>query len=280
MIKFIQKHGELLFAIIILLMVLLGLILFVSMQDTNGRKKAPEAPTATPEPTPTKDNIDIIFIDDIPTAVLREPTGTNTPTQKPTATPTEMPLPTPTATQKPTNMPKPTNTPQPTKKPTATPKTTYTEGKAGTFSVPDGKHDWKPYARHTKITRKTSQQYKLQLIAKTDDNGLRYVTVDGVKRYCVALPVYWAGGSPSDVGRCFDVHMKNGATLHCVLGDVKKIEDSQNGEGKFGSKGELLEFQVDIDKLPKHVHGDISDLGGEFEGNADKIIVYDKNALK
>jgi phosphomannomutase len=61
---------------------------------------------------------------------------------------------------------------------------------------------------------------------------------------------------------------------------VKKIEDSQNGEGKFGSKGELLEFQVDIDKLPKHVHGDISDLGGAFEGNADKIIVYDKNALK
>ena len=76
--------------------------------------------------------------------------------------------------------------------------------------------------------------------------------------------------------------MDNGATIHCVLGDNKKIEHSQNGEGKFGAHGELLEFQVDQDKLPDIVRksGDISRFGGAFEGEASKIIVYDRNVLK
>lgn len=284
---FVKRHQDALFAVVLLLLFLLGLFLLVSMQDTKGRKKAPEAPTATPEPTPTE-AIKIIFVDDLPQAVLADPTDTPAPTENAyfpetcTIAPTQTPLPTPTATQKPTSTPKPTNTPAPTKKPTAAPKPTYSEGKAGTYKVEEGAHDWKPYARYTAITNKSSRQYQLQQIAKTDENGLRYVTdADGVKRYCVALGVAWAGGKPSDIGRCFDVKMKNGAVLHCVLGDVKKIEHSEGSAGRFGSNGELLEFQVDLQKLPENVKksGDVSKLGGAFEGNAATITVYNKNVL-
>ena len=220
----------------------------------------------------------IIPIEESPAAAERasfektctlSPTPTRTPTPRPTATPE----PTVTPTPEPTSTPKPTKTPTP--KPTKAPVQT---GSVGTKNVPTGGHDWKPYARHTAITAKNSPQYKLQQIAKTDSNGLRYVKdKDGVKRYCVALPVYWAGGSTKDIGRCFDVKMKNGEVLHCVLGDVKKIEHSQNGEGKFGAHGELMEFQVEQDKLPEIVRksGDISRLGGAFEGEAVEITVLD-----
>ena len=216
----------------------------------------------------------IIPIEESPAAAERAmqtptPKPTRTPTPKPTATeaPTETPVPTATSTPKPTKTPKP----KPTKAPVKT-------GAVGTKKVPQGGHDWKPYARHTEITAKSSPQYKLQKIAKTDSNGLRYVTdKNEIKRYCVALPVYWAGGSPSDIGRCFDVKMSNGEILHCVLGDVKQIEHSQNGEGKFGSRGELLEFQVEFSKLPKFMQNssDISYFGGAFEGEAVEITVLD-----
>lgn len=208
-----------------------------------------------------------------------EKTCTNTPTPtkgpKTSATPTftATPTPEPTATSTPTPTPKPTKTPTP--KPTKAPKQS---GTVGTKTVPGGGHDWKPYARHTAITAKSSPQYRLQQIAKTDSNGLRYVYgPDGVKRYCVALPVYWAGGTLDDIGRCFDVTMRNGETIHCCLGDLKKPEHSQNGEGKFGAHGELLEFQVDQSKLPEIVRkcGDISRLGGAFEGEAATITVLD-----
>jgi hypothetical protein len=209
------------------------------------------APTATETPTPTKGP-----------KTSATPTFTATPSPEPTNTPTPKPTKTPT--------PKPTKTPTPAgeKKTTA----------AGTKKVERGGHDWKPYARHTAITAKSSPQYALQKKAKTDDNGLRYVyDPEGVKRYCVALPVYWAGGTLEDIGRCFDVVMENGAILHCCLGDLKKREHSQNGAGKFGAHGELLEFQVDQSKLPDIVRkcGDISRLGGAFEGEAVEIRVFD-----
>jgi hypothetical protein len=240
-----------------------------------------ETPAAAPEVTETIACGSIVPIEESPAAAERavfEQTCTNTPTPtkgpKTSATPTFTATPSPEPTNTPT--PKPTSTPKPTKTPT--PKPTKKAGTVGSKKVPQGGHDWKPYARHTAITAKSSPQYALQKIAKTDENGLRYVVDQyGVKRLCVALPVYWAGGTLEDIGRCFDVKMANGATLHCVLGDLKKIEHSQNGEGKFGSNGELLEFQVEQSKLPDIVRkcGDISRLGGAYEGEAVEITVCD-----
>lgn len=211
------------------------------------------------------------------------PTVTSTPTPEPTAAPTATNTPTPKPTKTPTPKPTKAPTPKPTKTPTPAPiRNTdadgYKPGTTGTKTVKQGGHAWKPYARYTAITAKNSPQYRLQKIAKTDSNGLRYVyDPEGVKRYCVALPVYWAGGTYADIGRCFDVVMANGAVLHCCLGDIKKQEHSQDGAGRFGSRGELLEFQVDQKELPEIVRnaGDISKLGGDFEGEAKEIRVFD-----
>ena len=282
--KLLQKYEFVIFGAALFLLFLLAMLILIREQEA-GRKAAPTvtptiAPTITPTPT---DGIDIVFVDGLPTAILRtSATQAPTATEKPTPTPTETPSYVPTATGTPIPTKKPTNTPKPTKAPSVTPKTVQ-KGKAGTYTVERGGHDWKPYARYQAITAKNSQQYKLQKIAKTDKNGLRYVTdADGVKRFCVALGIAWAGGQPEDIGRCLDVVMANGSTLHCVLGDVKKLKHSQDGAGRFGSNGELLEFQVDMEKLPAAVRnsGDVSKLGGAFSGEAVKIIVYDKNVLK
>ena len=201
------------------------------------------------------------------------PTPTFTITPEPTATPTPTFVVISTPTPKPTNTPKPTKTPKPTPRPTVKPTQSVYPCE---MTVPRGGHDWKPWARHTKITLKSSPQYKLQKKAKTDSNGLRYcIDPNGEKRYCVALNTYWCGGDPEDIGRCFDVVMANGSTIKCCLGDVKKDKNSWKGQCKFGSRGELLEFQAEEKKLSKKINGDVSALGGAFEGEAVKIIAYD-----
>lgn len=240
----------------------------------------------TPTPTEPEELTRMICenMHDKPAAIAEHysETEAGTPTPQPTAAPTATNTPTPKPTKTPTPKPTKTPTPKPTKTPTPAPILNtdadgYKPGTTGTKKVSGSGHAWKPYARHTAITAKGSPQYKLQKIAKTDSNGLRYVTdPDGVKRYCVALPVYWAGGTAEDIGRCFDVTMKNGAVLHCVLGDVKKQEHSKDGAGRFGSRGELLEFQVDQERLPDNVRrsGDISSLGGAFDGEPAAVTVY------
>lgn len=251
------------------------LLLFTGMQE-DGQNIPHYDPTSTPTPTEAE-VIRIEIVDDLPVAVHAsfDETCTNTPTPKPTNTPT-MP---PTPTERPQERiatPVPTNTPIPTKKASIVP---YPTGYPHTRKVEDAeKHTWKPYARYTAITKKDSAEYRLQQIAHTASNGLRVVTdPNGVERYCIALAPQWAGGQAVDIGRCIDIKMANGSTLHCVLGDVKKHEHTQGEQGYYGSKGELIEFQVDMDALPENVRkcGDISKLGGAFAGAAKSVTVLD-----
>lgn len=270
------------------------LILFAiwtaSVQSEIGKQsKAPTEAAATPSPEP---DLSIIFIDEVPTAVaIPTATETPTPTPEPTPTPTVTPVPTATPTEmvperarmdeKPTNTPKPTN-PPPTPKPTqiAQNKVEYTEGTPGTRKAEvNGTHAWKPWARHTAVTKKKSPQYRLEQIAKTDEKGIRIVKdPNGEWRYLVALPVYWAGGLDSDIGRLVDIQMVNGAVLKCVLADNKQIEHSLNGEGKYGSRGEIIEVICEEAKLAPSVRGgsDASRLGKEWEGEVESITAYDK----
>lgn len=225
-------------------------------------------PTSTPTPTKAGD-IRIEFVDDVPVAVRA--TCTNTPTQTPTMppTPTERP-------QERISTPTVTNTPTPTKKASIVP---YPTGYPHSRNVDNADaHTWKPYARYTKITAKGSREYALQQIAETNSNGLR-VVIDpkGCVRYCIALAPQWAGGQSVDIGRCIDIKMANGATLHCVLGDCKKHEHTQGKQGFYGSQGELIEFIADQDALPDKVRkcGDVSYIGDEFAGAAKSVTVLD-----
>lgn len=274
-VEFVKKHDELCFAIALYVVIFGGLFIILSTPAPQ-EKTAPTPtaepsaePSADPTATPTpQDGIDIVFIDGIPTATLLYTQETPTPTPKPEEF-------TPTATPEPTA----TNTVAPT----PVTRTTYQSGVPGTYAVEHGAHSWKPWANYHAITATDSPQYKLQRIAQTDENGLRYIIdADGVKRFCVAMPVAWCGGTSKDIGRLFDVVMSNGSVLHCILGDTKKIEHSQKGEGRFGRKGELMEFQVDEVRLHPgaRTSGTISSIGGAFEGEADFVIVYDKNFLR
>lgn len=200
------------------------------------------------------------------------PTCSYKPPVLPSIIPTITPNPEP--TKAPTQVPKPTVTPMPKKNngtvayPTGAAGIQYTDNKNG--------HTFKPYTHYTAYTAKNSQQYKLQQIARTADNSIRVVTdPNGVDRYCVALGTHWAGGMPVDIGRCVDVQMTNGAVLHCVLGDVKRIEDTKNKGGYYGeTNNDVLEFIVGSPILPAiKTSGNCSNAGEEFKGGITSITV-------
>lgn len=201
---------------------------------------------------------------------------TSTPTTAPTATNKPTPTPEPTATNTPTPAPTATNTPTPA----PTRKTVALErGKPGNYKTPaDGTHRWKPWAWYTAITATDSPQWRLQQIAKTDENGLRIVKdPNGVERFCIAMEPAWAGGTSKDIGRCVDLVMESGAVLHCVLADTKKVENSKDRAGVYGKHGELAEFLVDGTKLNPAAKrsGTVSSIGGAFSEEATEVRVFD-----
>lgn len=266
------------------IVMVLILIAIIKMQQNNSTGYIPENPTPTvpyvpPTEKPTEEIKIVVDEDGLPTAVLATPT--DVPTSTPTPTVTPMPTVSPTAVIKPTNTPNPTNTPKPTRKPTEKPqKASYGKGTAGRYTAEhNGEHKWKPWTNYTSYTMKSSQQYKLQQVATDCINGIRIVKdPEGEMRYCVALGTAWAGGSPSDIGRCVDLRMSNGWVLKCVLADVKKVEHTKNQEGRYGAKrGELVEFIVNKEYLFDNAkkNGDCSYLGAEFNGEVVEVIVYD-----
>ena len=210
-----------------------------------------------------------------PTEVVKGEMWT-TPTYVPnTPTPSETP-------QKATEAPSPTevvNSPTPTVTPTNTP-VPVAQGVVGEkYCEVNGMHGWKPLAWYTACDDRSATQWRLQQIAKTGENGVRVVLdPNGEWRFCVALPVYWAGGTHYDIGRCIDIYMANGAVLKCVLGDTKRVRKSVNGEGKYGiGHNEVIEVQCDLSKIPPYAlqRGDASYISPEWEGDVYKIVVLD-----
>ena len=162
--------------------------------------------------------------------------------------------------------------------PTATPSPSPTPIPGTTKPVEAG-HKFKPYTRYTAYNIPSSQQYKLQLIAQTAENGIRVVLdPNGEWRYCVALGTYWAGGFPQHIGRCFDVYMVSGCVLKCVLADVKRTEDTKDKANRYGAgNNDVLEFIVDGAKISPDVkyYGNVSKAGAEFIGDVKEMVIFD-----
>ena len=158
-----------------------------------------------------------------------------------------------------------TSTPTPSPEPTPTPTCTTTP----TPKLVKGT-TYKPYTDYRCYNIAGSREYRLQQLARTDIYGLRVVTdSNGEERYCVALGKAWAGEKEHDfAGTCVDIYMDNGTVLKCVYGDVKKAHHTINGEGKYGLKGELIEFIIDTPAVPQMVRtmGDASYCAGIFKG--------------
>ena len=67
--------------------------------------------------------------------------------------------------------------------------------------------------------------------------------------------------------------------LPCVLADVKKQQDTKNGQNRYGAgNNDILEFIVDAKVLPQaaKVCGNCSKISAEFEGEVKNMVVYDE----
>lgn len=129
-------------------------------------------------------------------------------------------------------------------------------------------NSFKSYEDYTCITSTGSPQYKLQHNkAHTDKRtGIRMVD----DRYCVALGSYYA----KKIGTKFDMIMKSGKVIKCILADQKADSDTINNHRQHPD-GSIAEFIVSTRNLPRIVRrmGDISYVK-PFKGKIKKIKIY------
>lgn len=132
--------------------------------------------------------------------------------------------------------------------PTATPTL------AGMF-IPSQATAFKTYMDYRAITDKTSEQWKLQQIAETNDLGFR--TCDGC--YLVAVGSFY---SSNRIGKRLVITFDTGNSIQVIVGDVKRDEHVINGQ-YHEDNGNILEFIIDKEVMAKKVldSGDVSSLG-------------------
>lgn len=136
------------------------------------------------------------------------------------------------------------------------------------INVPYAKNKtWMPY---TAITSKSSNQYKLQLIATTGKYGIR--TVDG--RYCVALGSYFN----CEIGQYFDLVLANGTVIKCIMADQKSDKHTDSRNIITVDTNCMSEFIVDKNALNKYAKrdGDISSCCKEWNSPVKQVRVYKK----
>lgn len=102
-----------------------------------------------------------------------------------------------------------------------------------------------------------SEQAMLQEDCFTDDNGIRYITINGKKCLCAALATAYS----AEIGTVFAVTLHCGEKMYVICADFKNPL-SEAGEPIYGTPctnydGEealgLIEFVVDWTKLPRVV---------------------------
>lgn len=131
---------------------------------------------------------------------------------------------------------------------------------------------FKSYMDARLITSKESPQYQLKYKYTLDNTGI-YI-VDG--RYACAVGSYYT----TDIGTKFDIIMKSGEIIPCILADCKADEHTDDlGQYTLGN-GSIVEFVVNEPTLIPNISnqwgntGDVSTLGGIFEGEISYIRVY------
>lgn len=141
------------------------------------------------------------------------------------------------------------------------------------YNVPNNS-GFKSYMPYTAITSKSSKQYKLQQIAYTGNYGIRMVD----NRYCVAIGTAFG----AEIGTYFDLVLKNGTVIKCVLADVKANKDTDSKNMITSHNGCVSEFVVSSISLNSKAKrdGDISSCRKDWNSPVVKVVVYNKNAFK
>lgn len=130
---------------------------------------------------------------------------------------------------------------------------------------------YKSFMDYNKITDRSSAQYKLQNTeAYTGRYGIRQV--DG--RYCVAIGSYFT----SEIGTWFDLVLKNGTVIPCILADQKDDKDTDSNNIVTMHNGCMSEFVIDWDNLNRSAmrDGDISSCTESWDSPVDYVRVYKK----
>lgn len=142
------------------------------------------------------------------------------------------------------------------------------------LDVPTGK-EFKSYMDAKTITNKNTAQYQLKYSYELDYNTGIY-TVNG--RYCAALGSYYT----EKVGTYFDIVMKSGEIIPCILADVKADKHTDELNQYTVRNNSTVEFIVDTQVLVSNLHaikgtntGDISHLGDIFDGELAEIRIYE-----
>ena len=128
----------------------------------------------------------------------------------------------------------------------------------------------KSYMDYRTITSIESRQYKLQLVANTDDKGIRKVG----DRYCIALGSYYT----TTIGQYVDVELENGTIIQCILADCKSDIHTDSNNQAHIVDGSVVEFVVDTDYLVDIAAkmGNISYVDDTWNSKVINIRVYDK----
>ena len=138
------------------------------------------------------------------------------------------------------------------------------------YTIPDykGFKSWMPY---TAITMKSSDQYKLQQSAYTGNYGIRMIE----NRYCVAIGTHFLENNKVKIGTYFDLKLKNGTVIHCVLSDIKADRDTDSSN-IFSQNKCCSEFLIDRSSLDSSakLSGDVSSVNKSWNSPVKKIIIY------
>lgn len=131
---------------------------------------------------------------------------------------------------------------------------------------------FKSYMDAKFITSEGSAQYQLKYSYTLDNTGI--YMVDG--RYACALGSFYT----TDIGTKFDIIMNSGEIIPCILADCKADEHTDSlGQYTLGN-GSIVEFVVNEPTLIPNISnqwgntGDVSTLGGMFEGEISYIRIY------
>lgn len=117
---------------------------------------------------------------------------------------------------------------------------------------------------------KSSNQYKLQQLAITDENGFRRIK----DYYVVAVGSFFE----AQIGQRIDLILENGEVIKCVVGDQKAAKDTDSSN-IFSRNNCMSEFVVDLKALETTVknRGDVSFFPDEeWDSPVTKVILYDE----
>ncbi len=140
------------------------------------------------------------------------------------------------------------------------------------YSMPLLDTSFKSFMDYKTITSKSSDQYKLQEKATTDEYGLRKID----ECYLVAMGTFYT----ENVGDKFKITLEDGDEFFVIIGDVKQdchTDVNNQYAPVYCSNGEFLganiiEFIVDTDELSKEVRN-LGSVGAYdfLDGNIVKI---------